>query len=72
MLVAGVNVLRPDEVTVRGVTPFAFAGEIGLSVCIGIPDMMHTAVRVSQLEVVNVGCLERCAMIAKMSAKYWW
>ena len=51
MLVAGVNVLRPDELTVCGVTPLAFAGEIGLSVCIGIPDIVHKAVRVSQLEM---------------------
>lgn len=51
VLVAGVDVLRPEELIVCGVTPFAFAGEIGLSVCIGTPDIVHEAMKVSQLEV---------------------
>lgn len=51
VLVAGVKVLRPAELIVCGVTPFAFAGEIGLSVCIGIPDIVHKAMKISQLEL---------------------
>lgn len=51
VLVAGVNVLRPEDLIVCGVIPFAFAGEIGLSVCRGIPDIVHKIMRVSQFEV---------------------